>query len=235
MELWLNGQDKKGGGMRTFDEIFEIAADRKGGAEALNAMLEPPLKPTSLAQIPDDRWLAGMTKCIFQAGFNWKVVEAMWPGFEAAFEGFDVGRCAMLNDDDFARLVSDTRIVRYGAKIKSVQENARYVLETSKQGGGFGKVMGEWSSRNHVDLLEMNKKNGARLGGNTGQYFLRSMGKDGFIMSQDVVGRLLAEKVIDKPPTSKKAMMNVQDAFNIWMDQSCRSLKEISRVLAMSL
>ena len=60
--------------MRSFDELFEIAASRKGGPEAFEATL-PVMKTTNdLAAIPDDRWLSTMAKCVFQAGFNWKVV-----------------------------------------------------------------------------------------------------------------------------------------------------------------
>ncbi|MEM9715321.1 MAG: hypothetical protein AAF826_02270 [Pseudomonadota bacterium] len=61
------------------------------------------------------------------------------------------------------------------------------------------------------------------------------MGRDSFILSRDVIARLIAEGVIDKAPTSKKTMSAVQTAFNTWRDQSGRSLTEISRVLAMSL
>ena len=221
--------------MRTFDEIFEIAADRKGGANALQALIEPPKSATALKKIADDRWLADATKRIFQAGFNWKVVESMWPGFEEAFEGFDLGKCAMLNDEDFDRLVSDTRIVRYGAKIKAVQENAQFMIDLRKEHGTAATAFADWPSTDFIGLLEMMKKRGSRLGGNTGTYFLRMMGRDSFILSKDVTARLIAEGVVDKNPTSKKAMTQVQDAFNNWMDQSGRSLTEISRVLAMSV
>ena len=221
--------------MRNFDEIFDITAQRKGGAEALEEMLSTPKTAQELAAIPDDRWLANMTKCIFQAGFNWKVVESMWPGFEAAFEGFDIGKCRMLNEDDFARLVNDTRIVRYGAKIKSVQHNADFILAMANQHGSFGQMVAQWPQDDFVGLLDLLKKKGNRLGGTTGQYFLRFMGKDSFILSKDVVGRLIAEGVIDKPPSSQKAMAQIQSAMNNWHEQSGRSLTQISRVLAMSL
>lgn len=56
--------------MRAFAEIFDIAADRKGGADALEAMLEPPQLPEELARIPDDRWLSQFSKNVFSAGFN---------------------------------------------------------------------------------------------------------------------------------------------------------------------
>ncbi|MDJ0613747.1 MAG: hypothetical protein QNJ29_08710 [Rhizobiaceae bacterium] len=79
------------------------------------------------------------------------------------------------------------------------------------------------------------EKHGSGLGGNTGQYFLRMMGKDSFILSRDVTARLIAEGIVDKNPISKKALTQVQQAFNTWMDQSGRGLTEISRVLAMSV
>lgn len=54
-------------------------------------------------------------------------------------------------------------------------------------------------------------------------------------LSPDVTARLIAEGVIDKPASSKTALRTVQAAFNSWMEQSGRSLTEISQVLAMSL
>ncbi|MEO0359113.1 MAG: DNA-3-methyladenine glycosylase I, partial [Pseudomonadota bacterium] len=102
--------------MRHFDEIFAIAADRKGGADALRALIDPSPPASVLAATPDDRILAHFSKAVFCAGFNWNVVDNMWPGFEKAFHGFDVGKCAMMNDEWFDELITDTGIVRYGAK-----------------------------------------------------------------------------------------------------------------------
>ena len=217
--------------MRAFDEIFEIAAKRKGGAEALEAMLT---EPEDVSGVPDDRWLAQFTKSVFQAGFNWKVIEAKWDGFEAAFQGFDPGKCAFMDDDWFDGLLQDTRIVRNGAKIATVRDNASFVLSLHEQGGA-GKVFAEWPSTDYIGLLDLLKKNGSRLGAATGQYSMRFAGRDGFILSRDVTARLIAEGVVDKQPTSKGAMKAVQAAFNTWMEQSGRGLTQISRVLAMSV
>ena len=220
--------------MRSLDEIIAISVERKG---SLEAVLEggPALKSAdALAAIPDDRWLAAMTRGIFQAGFNWKVVENMWPGFEQAFEGFDVGRNAMMSPETFDALCRNTEIVRYPQKIQSVQENAVFLQEVAQTHGGFGQMVGGWPKADFASLLEKLKKEGTRLGGTTGQYLLRSMGVDGYILSRDVVGRLVAEGVIDKPPTSKKAMQAVQEAFNTWQAQSGRPLRDISRILATS-
>ncbi|MCP4072216.1 MAG: 3-methyladenine DNA glycosylase [Hyphomicrobiales bacterium] len=221
--------------MRTFDEIYKIAAERKGGAKVLEDLLAAPKSPGELQLVPDDRWLSCMSKCIFQAGFNWKVVESMWPGFEKAFHGFDIGRCAMLNDDDFDRLVTDKSIVRHGTKIRSVHQNALFLGDLAREHGSAAKVFATWPGSDYSGLLNMLKKRGSRLGGNTGQYFLRFMGVDSYILSRDVVARLIAEDVIDKAPTSQKAMANTQNAFNTLNRQSGRSLSEISRVLAMSV
>lgn len=220
--------------MHSFDKIFAIAAKRKGGAAELEKLLGKPASAKKLAAIPDDRWLSCMTKCIFQAGFNWKVVENMWPGFEEAFNGFDPGRCAMMDDDDIARLASDRRIVRHSAKIASVRENAVFVNALAKEHGSAGKAFANWPRDDYVGLLDLLKKEGSRLGGNTGQYFLRFMGVDSFILSKDVVGRLMAEGVVDKAPSSQRQMQAVQQAFDEWAEQSGRSFTEISRVLAMS-
>ncbi len=220
--------------MRSFDEIWDISAKRKGGEAALIEQLQFPKSNSDISNTPDDRFLAQMTKGIFQAGFNWKVVENMWPGFEAAFDGFDIFKCRMLHEEDFDRLVSDTRIVRHGTKIRSVQQNASFIFDVIQEHGSFGKFLADWPADNYIGLLDVLKKRGSRLGGNSGAYFLRFSGVDGFILSQSVTTRLIAEGIVDKAPTSKKALAATQEAFNKWREESGRSLTEISRVLAMS-
>lgn len=65
--------------MRSYDEIFAIAAARKGGPEALEALLETAKPAADLALIPEDRWLATFARGLFATGLNWKVIEAKWP------------------------------------------------------------------------------------------------------------------------------------------------------------
>ncbi len=220
--------------MRHFDEIFEIAANRKGGPNALEALLPTPLSVEDCQAIPEDRWLSQITKSIFQAGFNWKVIDAKWDGFEAAFKGFDVGACAFMDDEWFDSLLTNTDIVRNGTKIATVRDNAAFLMDL-RTDGGAGDVFGGWPSGDYIGLLDMLKKRGSRLGGNSAMYAMRFMGRDSFILSQDVCARLIAEGIVDKPPTGKGALRKTQDAFNKWMDQSGRGLTQISRVLAMSV
>lgn len=221
--------------MRSFQDIFDIAAERKGGADALEAMLSTPLPSAELAKIPDDRWLSMMAKCVFQAGFSWKVIETKWPGFEAAFDQFDPGRVGFYHDEDMDRLLSDTGIVRNGMKIASVIDNARFVTDVAAEHGSFGAYVANWPVTDHTALVQDIAKRGSRLGAATGQRFLRFMGRDAYVLSPDVTARLVAEGVIAKSATSKRDQAAVQAAFNTWMDQSGRGLTQISQVLAFSL
>ena len=221
--------------MKHFNEILEQADQRHGKQEMRSHIsASKPKSAQELSAIPDDRWLAMATKCVFQAGFNWKVIENKWDGFEAAFEGFELGRWILSNDDDIAMLASDKRIVRNPQKIKAVPENARFIGEVAKVHGGFGSwIANSPTSERHLLLEDMNKR-GSRLGAMTGQYFLRFMGVDCYILSRDVTAALVAQGVIEKQPTSKKAMIAVQEAFNQWMEDSGLGLTQISRVLARS-
>lgn len=221
--------------MRAFSEIEALAIRHHGSREAVDEKLTRPKTADELRVIPDDRWLSGVTQAVFSAGFVWKVIQAKWDGFEAAFEGFDPGKVALYSDDDIARLVSDERIVRNGQKITATVKNAQFVQEIASEHGGFGAFLADWPATDQTGLLEVFAKRGSRLGGSTGQYFLRFSGWDAFIASGDVVKALIREGVIDKAPTGKAAMKKVQDAFNQWTEESGRCQSEISRILALSV
>lgn len=217
--------------MRTFAEILDIAAARKGGVDRVMAGVPPVKTADELAATPGDRWLATMARGIFQAGISWKVVDAKWHGIEDAFHGFDVGRVSMMDDAWFDALVSDPRVIRSGPKIAAVRENAAFIRRT----GDFGRKVGDWPASDFAGLCDWLAKEGSRLGGSTGPYMLRFMGKEGWILSRDVVARLVAEGMVDGPPTSRKAMAAVQAAFDRWRAESGLSLTAISRVLAQSI
>ncbi len=61
-------------------------------------------------------------------------------------------------------------------------------------------------------LLDILKKRGNRLSGASAQFFLRQMGVDSWILSPSVVAALVNAGVVDKAPTSRKAMEAVQAA-----------------------
>src|SRR5262245_41611668 len=111
--------------MKSFDYFYRRAAERKGGAAQLEAMIAewPPKPKAELADIPDDRWLAEMTRGVFRAGFNWRVIENKWAGFEAAFHGFAPALNAAMSEEEFDAHLKDTRIIRNAQKVASVRAN----------------------------------------------------------------------------------------------------------------
>ena len=219
-----------------FKAVRARAEKRKGGPKALQALL--PAKPSAkaLEKTPDDRMLAEMTRRVFSAGFAWSVIETKWPGFEKAFLGFEPAKLVFQPDDFWDALLSDARIVRNGAKITSVRENAAFVQEVSKQHGSFGQFLAKWPSSDQIGLLDLLSKRGSRLGGNTGQMFLRFVGWDGFVTSQDVVACLrdagldIAEEV-----KSKGDLAKVQAQFNAWAEETGLPYLHLSRICAMSI
>lgn len=65
----------------------------------------------------------------FQAGLSWLTILRRREGFRAAFEGFRIGRVARFGEDDEARLLADTGIIRNRAKIQAALANARVLAE----------------------------------------------------------------------------------------------------------
>jgi 3-methyladenine DNA glycosylase Tag len=222
--------------MRSFDEIYAIAAERKGGPAALEAHLaEYHSKPRAeIIATPDDRWLSEMTRSVFRAGFNWQVIDNKWPGFEAAFHGFDPPLNAAMSEEEFDAHLKDAGIVRNAQKIASVRANAQFLVDLAREHGTAARFFADWPEADLIGLLEVMKKRAARCAGETAMRFLRTMGKPAFITTRDVTAALIEAGVLTKPPSGKKDFQAVQDAFNAWSEQSGRDLTAVSRVLAMS-
>lgn len=221
--------------MRSLDQILDIAAQRHGSREVVLSRVLPVRTYAELAAIPDASWLEQMAKCIFQAGISWKVVEAKWPGIHAAFHDFRPARVALIEGDELHALLSDTRVIRSGPKITAIRDNAVWMGQVAEAHGSFAARIAAWDPADHAGLLLWLAKEGHRLGGNTGAYVLRFMGRDGFMLSADVTARLVAEGVIDGPATTARALGRVQAAFNRWQAESGLSLTAISRILAQSI
>lgn len=79
-------------------------------------------------------------------------------------------------------------------------------------------------------------KHGSRLGGNTGQYLLRWLGWDTFILSQDMIAALRdAGLDIGEAASSKKDLAKVQAQTNVWSSETGLPRAHISRILSMSI
>ncbi len=71
----------------------------------------------------------------FQSGLSWQTILRKRPAFRAGFHGFDAAVIAAYTDDDVARLMADTGIVRNRAKILATLKNARATVAMRERGG----------------------------------------------------------------------------------------------------
>ena len=222
--------------MQSFDQIYQRALKRKGGKAQLQALLPEVVSPTAASNIGSDRFLAEMTRCIFQAGFVWRVINLKWQGFEDAFFSFVPLKMLLLSPEQIERLGKDTRIVRNMQKIISVPKNAQFILDIEREHNSFGEFIGHWPGDNLVELFQIMKKRGNRLGGMTGPRVLRNLGIDTYILTKDVVHCLqLADIDIRDNPSSKRDQLKIQTAFNQWQSESGLPLAHISRICACSV
>lgn len=219
----------------SFSRIYDQAAARKGGEVALRSLLPRVAEPGELPAMADDRYLAEITRCVFKAGFVWRVIENKWPGFEAAFQGFVPLYWQQVPPEVLEDLAQDERIVRNMQKIRTVPENARMIVDAAREHGSFGAFLDNWPSDDQVGLLLWLKRNGARLGGNTAQYFLRRVGWDGFILSPDVIAGLRRAELLDATPGSRKALVQAQQAFTDWHRETGLPYSHLSRILSFSV
>ena len=89
--------------MEAFEDIYQRACERKGGAAEVVALLPKVRSAPTLANTPDHRYLSEMTRCVFQAGFVWRVVNQKWDNFEDVFFGFPPDKIVLLSHEQLER------------------------------------------------------------------------------------------------------------------------------------
>jgi len=116
-----------------------------------------------------------MSRAIFTAGLNWRMIEKKWPDFQRAFRDFTPEKVARLSERDISALMKDPGIVRNEKKIRATVENAKTILDLAKEHGsikgyisGFGKREGK--------LLEDLQYKFKHVGPSTARTFLWSVG-----------------------------------------------------------
>jgi len=216
--------------------LYDTVRARFESDAALEAFLPRTLTPEALKRQGDDRYLSAMARRVFHAGVQHTMVDAKWPEFEKAFQGFDPEAMAQLGPVQIEAHMQNDRIIRDRAKISSIPENARFILDIRRErGAGFGAFLADWPDTDTIGLWRLLAKRGARLGGRSAAGFLRLAGKDTFLLTSDVVARLKAAGVIDREPTSQRDLLAVQDAFNALRRDSGRPLCQLSSLMALSI
>ena len=220
----------------TFQMIYDIACERKGGEAELEALLPTVATPSELASKGSDRYLAEFTRKVFQSGFVWRVVDKKWPKFEEIFWDFDIERLLMMPEDMLERKASDPGIIRNFSKVRTILQNAVMIDDTERREEcAFGEFIANWPKNDVIGLWLFLKKHGSRLGGNTGPYALRTLGVDTFLMTRDVELFLRQHDIVDSGIHSLRALKATQAYFNELRDESGRSLAELSRIVAMGV
>ncbi|TWX71025.1 DNA-3-methyladenine glycosylase I [Colwellia demingiae] len=229
----------------SFKSLYQRAADRKGGTPALELLLgkrilgkkllDDNAAEQSIVQLTDDRVLAAFTKQIFKSGFVWRVVENKWPDFEEHFFNFNIEKMLMMPEEMLERKAADPKIIRNYNKVKTIKANAQMMFDiTLDKNISFAQFINDWPSEDIIGLWAYLKKHGQRLGGNTGPYALRLLGKDTFILSSDVEAYLRAQQIIDGGLQSKKSLTAIQAFFNTLQKQSGYNLTQLSRLIAFA-
>ncbi len=220
--------------MEKFQTIYQRAAERKGGEKALEHLLSDVHSSEDIANLTDDRVLSAMTKKIFQSGFVWRVVENKWQDFEDSFFNFDITKILMMPEEMLEKKAADPKIIRNFNKVKTIKANAQMIFEEQQNGHSFAEFIAQWPSDNIIGLWSYLKNKGQRLGGNTGPYALRVLGKDTFLLSNDIEAYFRANKIITGGLQSKSSLQAIQASFNQLREESGYSLSQLSRLIAFA-
>ena len=218
-----------------FEAIEERARERLGGAQALVQRLPVPRSADELRATPDDRYLSDMSRRIFRAGLKYSLVDGKWPAFEEVFMCFEPRRVVAMSDEALEALLEDKRLIRHWGKLKSVRANAAAMMQVAEQKGGMGAYLADWPRDDLIGLWADLAKRFTQLGGNSGPYFLRMVGRDTFILTDSVTKALNHWDAFEGTPKSKADRQKVQETFHTWHRATSRPYCQLSMILAASV
>ncbi len=221
--------------MTSFKDIQAAAIERNGGMAALRKKLPAAKSARALKAVSDDRYLSQMSLRVFSAGLKHSMVRDKWPAFEEVFHGFEPRKVHAMADEDLEALMGEARIIRHWGKIKSVRANAAAMLQIADEAGGMGAWLAAWQPEQTVELWDQLSKRFTQLGGNSGPYFLRMVGKDSFNLTPYVLSALKHWSLYDGNGKSKRERAKVQEVFNALRSESGLPLCQISMTLAQSV
>jgi DNA-3-methyladenine glycosylase I len=123
----------------------------------------------------DDEYFERMTKSLFSAGLNWRMIDNKWSNFRKAFAGFSIPKVAKFSKKEVARLREDTGIVRNEKKISATIFNAKAAGEASKEFGSFRKYLQSFGKDEEALQADLQKRF-RHLGPSSARTFLWSVG-----------------------------------------------------------
>lgn len=86
-----------------------------------------------------------------QAGLSWITILKRQEGYRKAFCQFDVQKVANMTEQDVAKLMQDSGIIRNRRKIQSAINNARAFINVQLEFGSFSEYL--WAFVNHQPIV----------------------------------------------------------------------------------
>lgn len=121
-------------------------------------------------------YLEIQTKAVFQSGMSWKVIESKWPTIREAFNDFQIGAVAAMDETAVDALADDKRVIRNRRKLQAITDNARRMIELDDEFGSFQKYLRSHDS--FWDLVKDLRKQFKFMGEMGCYYWLYVVGED---------------------------------------------------------
>ena len=148
----------------------------------MNKKQDEPWDMTRHAPMPrpknDDGYFEQMSRSVFLAGLNWRVIEKKWPDINRLFANFSIDAVAQFNDADIDRLLKDEGMIRSAKKITAVVANAQNMQRVEQEFGSFAQYLQAVKAKSEEALLKDLHKRFAFLGESTAVIFLFSVGEE---------------------------------------------------------
>ena len=149
---------------------------------SMNMKQDEPWDITQHASMPrpkdDDGYFEQMSRAVFLAGLNWKVIEKKWPDIKRLFANFSIDEIAQFDDGDIDRLLKDDGMIRSAKKISAVVANAQTMQKVEQEFGSFANYLQAVKAKSEDALLKDLHKRFAFLGESTSVIFLFSVGEE---------------------------------------------------------
>lgn len=218
-----------------FSPFYQAALDRFGSSEALAEHLPIVRTIAELELISDDRYLSAICLRMFRAGMKHSMVDDKWPAFDEAFEGFHPHKIRGLTDEELEQRMNRDGLIKNWDKIKAIRTNAEYVASRSEEHHSFGHFVATWPEEDVVGLWADVAKHGAYMGGKSAASFLRYIGKDTFMLTDDVVRVFTEQGIVSGNPETKANLAIIQKQFNDWQHETNLPISHLSRILSFTV
>jgi DNA-3-methyladenine glycosylase I len=76
-----------------------------------------------------------------QAGLSWSIILKKREGYRKAFDNFDARKISQYSEDDVARLLVNSEIIRNKRKIMAIITNAKAFLQVQEEFGSFDRYI----------------------------------------------------------------------------------------------